>query len=237
MPPSLRLFGTRVSPFMEKVVCGLQWKGLQFEKVSLRTPIQLRRWSPQTGKVPVLEIDGERIYDSTLILRRLEALKPSPSFWSAEPVVAARQRMLEDWADESLYWQLMAERWCSECRAATLEEVAADLPSWIRIIAKSTFLPSRLGRAPVIQGFGRLPREVRLREFEASLDDLVMQLAESPFFFAESLSAADIALYAQLRCVSSGPTPALARAVEARPTLVSHLVRVKNSTASVDGPQ
>ena len=158
MSPALRLFGTRVSPFTEKVVRGLRLKKLSYEWVGLRDPFQLRQWSPQTGKVPVLEIDGERVYDSTVILRRLEALSPVPSLWSSDAVVAARQRMLEDWADESLYWQLMAERWCDECRAASLDEVAGDLPVWIRLIAKRSFLPWRLGRVPVVQGFGRLPR-------------------------------------------------------------------------------
>ena len=146
MPPVLRLFGIRVSPFTEKVVRGLQRKGLAFEFVTLRDPIQLRRWSPETGKVPVLEIDGERLYDSTWILRRLEALVPEPSLWSPDPAVAARQRLMEDWADESLYWQLMAERWCDACREASLDEVAGELPRWIRPIAKRTFLPWRLGR-------------------------------------------------------------------------------------------
>jgi glutathione S-transferase len=222
---------------MEKVARGLQWKGLAFERVPLTDPVQLRRWSPQTGKVPVLEIDGERVYDSTLILRRLEALAPDPSLWSPEPATAARQRLLEDWADESLYWQLMAERWCPQSRNATLDEVAADLPGWIRPVARRTFLPWRLGRGPAVQGFGRLPRALRLDEFGAALDDLALLLGESSFFFGEALSAADLAVFVQLRSACGGATPRLAEAVRQRATLVSHSLRVDAATSAPIAPR
>jgi len=31
-----------------------------------------------TGKIPVLEIDGAKVYDSTFILRRLDEIQPDP---------------------------------------------------------------------------------------------------------------------------------------------------------------
>src|SRR5512138_1871761 len=97
-----RLFGSRASPFVEKVLRGLWYKGVDVELVGVRSPSDFKRWSPKTGKMPVLELDGQRVYDSTFILRALEKTVPEPPLWSRDPAVAAQQRLLEDWADESL---------------------------------------------------------------------------------------------------------------------------------------
>ena len=64
------VFGSRLSPFVEKVVRGLQLKGISYRLVPPKSPTDFRRWNPQTGKMPVLELIGERVFDSTLILDR-----------------------------------------------------------------------------------------------------------------------------------------------------------------------
>ena len=106
------VFGVRISPFVEKVARGLQLKRIPFTLVPPASPFDFKRWSPQTGKMPVLDLDGEKTFDSTLILRRLDALVPSPPLFADDPHAAApRQRFVEDWSDESLYWYGMALRW------------------------------------------------------------------------------------------------------------------------------
>jgi glutathione S-transferase len=57
---NLRLFGSRMSPFVGKVARALALKNAGFELVDPRSPTEFRQWNPQTGKMPVLEIDGER---------------------------------------------------------------------------------------------------------------------------------------------------------------------------------
>ena len=108
--PKIRVYGTRLSPFVEKTVRAINYKGLECEVVEIN-PIQLRKLNPQTHKIPVVDIDGERLYDSTFILRRLDELRPEPPLFSEDPKIAASQRHLEDWADESLYWYGMGLRW------------------------------------------------------------------------------------------------------------------------------
>src|SRR5258706_11663725 len=98
------LFGIRLSPFVEKVARGLQLKRIAFTLVPPASPFDFKRWSPQTGKMPVLDLDGEKTFDSTLILRRLDALVPAPPLFADDPHAATRQRFVEDWSDESLYW-------------------------------------------------------------------------------------------------------------------------------------
>src|SRR5512140_3858000 len=113
----VRVFGSRLSPFVEKVVRALALKRAPYALVDVRGPGDFRRWNPQTGKMPVLDVDGDRTYDSTFILRKLDALVPEPALFDADPAIAARQRFLEDWSDESLYWYGMGLRW-SDANAA-----------------------------------------------------------------------------------------------------------------------
>ena len=86
------VFGSRLSPFVEKVVRALALKGIDFELVPPRGPRDFSRWNPQTKKMPVLEIDGERTYDSTFIIRRLEELVPDPPLTAGDGATAAAQR-------------------------------------------------------------------------------------------------------------------------------------------------
>jgi glutathione S-transferase len=82
----------RLSPFVEKVVRAVTLKGLPHTLVDVKSPLDFKRWNPQTGKMPVLDVDGERIYDSTLILRALDSRVPEPPLVDVDPHVAAHQR-------------------------------------------------------------------------------------------------------------------------------------------------
>ncbi len=227
----VRLFGSRISPFVEKVARALGLKKLDFQLVAPRSPLDFRRWNPQTGKMPVLELAGERLHDSTFILRRLEREVPDPPLFSAEPRTAASQRLLEDWSDESLYWHAMALRWSKRHAAASADQIVSDLPApaplrpvMRRVIAR------QLGGMARTQGLGRLPEAVVVRELAARLDDLVALLGGRPFFFAERPSAGDLAVYGQLHVLRSGPTPEAARLLEERAALVEWSKRLEQAT-------
>ena len=184
MASRVRLFGSRLSPFVEKVARALLLKKIDFELVEPRTPIQFARWSPQTRKIPVLEIGAERIYDSTFILRRLEQMAPSPPLIAAEPAIAAAQRHLEDWSDESLYWYGMALRWTAQNGPKTAAQIFSRVAPWFRPMA--TLLgPRQIRSTTTAQGLGRLPSDILVRELAGHLDDLVLILGGKPFFYAE----------------------------------------------------
>lgn len=222
----LRLFGSRVSPFVEKVARALALKELGFELAEPRGPMDLRRWNPQTGKMPVLELDGERIYDSTLILRELDRRFPDPPLVSSDPKLAAAQRQMEDWADEALYWYFMAVRWSDANAAATTAQITAGLLPFFRPVAR-LILPRRIGGMAAAQGLGRLPLPVLMEEIAGRLDDLVTILGDDPFIFGSAPSVADLAIHGQLHMASSGPTPELAELIRGRPGLVGLRRRIE----------
>src|SRR2546425_11525160 len=98
-----KLFGSRISPFVEKVARALQMKRVPFTLVAPRSPADFKRWNPQTRKMPAVEIGGQRLFDSTLILRRLDQLVPQPPFLHPGAGAAAPQRVLRGWAGEARY--------------------------------------------------------------------------------------------------------------------------------------
>ncbi len=157
--PEIVLFGSRLSPFVEKVARALQRKRLRFREVDVTSPLDLKRWNPTTGKMPVLELDGARIYDSTFILRRLDEVEPEPPLFAEDPATAAAQRLLEDWSDEALYWYVMALRWAKQNAAATTAQITTSVPRLLRPLV-GPLVARLVGSTPRAQGLGRLPYDV-----------------------------------------------------------------------------
>lgn len=233
----VQLFGSRLSPFVEKVARALALKRVTYTLVDVRSPTDFRRWNPQTGKMPVLAIDGERTYDSTWILRMLDVRVAEPPLFDVSPQVAARQRFLEDWSDEALYWYGMGLRWSDANAAATLAQVMGSLPipSVLHPLIGPIFR-RRIGSQARAQGLARLPLDMLVAELATRLDELIVQLADRPFFFAERPSAADLALFGQLHMLQSGPTPQATELIRARPALRAYYERVDAATLGSRAP-
>jgi len=234
---SVALFGSRLSPFVEKVVRALQYKGLPFTLAPPRSPLDFKRWNPQTGKMPVLDVDGARTYDSSLILRRLDELVPEPALFDRNPSVAARQRFLEDWSDEALYWYGMGLRWSAVNASTTVAQLISDIgaPYLLRPLLGFVLQRQIQGQA-IAQGLQRLPLAVLTAELGLRFDELQVWLDEHPFFFADRPSAADLAIFGQLHMLQSGPTPQAAELIAARRWLGEYYARVDAATG-VMGPR
>ena len=225
------VYGSRLSPFVEKVVRGLQRKRLSFELVEPTGPTDLRTWNPQTRKMPVVELRGEKLIDSTFILRRLDELVPEPPLLSADPNAAAAQRQLEDWADEALYWYTMGVRWSPDHADATADQILRNAPgpAFLKPLMR-VFVKRQFGGLAKAQGLGRLPNAVLVEEYGRRLDDLLRMLGDRPFFFADEPSVADLAVYGQLAMATSEVTPELGDLVRRRPQLAEYLKRVEQAT-------
>jgi glutathione S-transferase len=176
-------------------------------------------------------MEGRRVYDSTLILAALDARRAEPPLYHPDPAVAARQRFVEDWSDESFYWYLMGLRWAPVNANASAEQVAASvpLPALLRPLVK-LLLHRQIGGTARAQGLARLPLDVILAQLGARFDELLVWLGDSPFLFSERPSAADLAVFGQVQTLQSGPTPQGAELVAQRPALVAWLGRVDEAT-------
>ena len=221
------LHGSRRSPFVEKVYRGLMLKRLPFEIHEPHTLQDVRRNNPTTGKMPALELDGQLLFDSTFILRALDDYQPSPLLLSADPLLAAQQRLIEDWADESLYWYGLALRWAIPANAKrALQTFVSAAPPLLRPVVK--IMAPRLMRSQIrAQGTGRLPAQTLVRELDGHLAALVKMLGRGPFFFGlDQPSVADLAVYGQLFFLHDSITPEGQETVENHPALTKLCLRL-----------
>lgn len=94
----LRLYRFAYSTNVERVTLALAHKGMEFESVWIdpadRSDVE--RVSGQ-ALVPVLDLGGEIVADSTRIVRRLEELEPEPPLYPSDPPRRAEVHTFEDW--------------------------------------------------------------------------------------------------------------------------------------------
>lgn len=223
--PRIVLYGPPLAPFVQKVVRALMLKKLPFELVEPQSLEDYRRWNPETGLLPVIDIDGTRVPDSVKILDTLDEHFPEPPLVSSHPTVAASQRRLELWVGETFFFYWM--RWLHthmEASPAPAESGPAGRGPLARlgILGRAVRNPEALLASSPGEGMGP--------EFERRVDDLVKFLGGRPFFFADHISRADLTAYAFLQSLRSNVVPGGRHVLEARPALIGHMQRVEQET-------
>jgi glutathione S-transferase len=212
----ITLYGPREAPFVLKVELALALKKLEYTHEVPRGPDDYWRWNPETGLLPVLDVQGTRVHDSSAILDYLDQRFPEPPLLSSDPKVASSQRNLESWTEQTFLFY-----WTSHLRAMVrADEGPAGEASPPRAGSRSR--RSRRRRAPALsldEGLGK--------EFGQRLDDLVNFLGRRPFFYSDQVSRADLAVYSFLHNIPGTAGPVVAAAVEARRPLVELMARVE----------
>ena len=216
------LYGPAGAPFTEKVRRALLYKGLDFELVEPTGPEDYRRWNPDTGLLPVAEIDGKRYPDSTYILLKLEEFFPDPPLLAGDARIRGQQQQLEDWADENLLFYF--NRWVrirdDPANAGSAEEKATGRPAVLR----------RFGAWLRAGGTWERPETAVLRGVGDRLDDLLGFLGTRSFFYSNDVSMADLGVYSMLYTLSMDVIPGSPRLLADRPALAEFMRRVEAAT-------
>jgi len=153
--PTLTLYGPPNIPFLTKVRAALGLKKLPYDWVVPEGPEDYKRYSPRTGLLPSLRIDGEIIEDSSVILDELDARFPEPPLLSSDPKIARSQKQLERWAEAAFmfYWIHYLQEIAETGRAAPhssgmAREFAQRLDDLVNFLGGRPFFYSdRPGRA------------------------------------------------------------------------------------------
>jgi glutathione S-transferase len=94
----LRIWRIPFSTNVERVALALGHKGLGAEWIDVdpadRTEVERVSGQPL---VPVLDLDGRIVVDSTAIIEELEQLQPDPPLYPAEPARRAEVEIFVDW--------------------------------------------------------------------------------------------------------------------------------------------
>src|SRR5919106_689204 len=106
------LWHLKVSHYNEKARWALDYKGLPHVRRSVEAGRHQKVAKKLSGgtTLPVLQLDGKAIGDSTEIIAELERVRPQPALYPADPAERQRALELEDHFDEELgpYSRLLA---------------------------------------------------------------------------------------------------------------------------------
>jgi len=203
------LYGPPLAPFVEKVKRALMLKKLEHRVVEPETPEDYRRWNPETGLLPVADIDGVRVVDSVRILDVLDERYPEPPLVSADGKTAEQQRALETWASETFffYWERYLQHLVPEDGAG------------------------RLARFGILRRLAPRGTERYADEFSQRIDDLANFLGSRPFFYADRISRADLAVHSLVRNLRDGIAPGTETTIDRHPSLTAWFDRVVQETS------
>jgi glutathione S-transferase len=194
------LWQLEYSHYAEKARWALEYKGIDHVRRSpmpgTHIPIALVLTRGAQPTVPVLQIDGRMIGDSTEIIAALESIHPEPPLYPIDAAERARAIELEDWFDENSG---------PHTRLLSFYELIQEPDVFAEVAA--TAVPGPLGKAkPVVGAYARAFTSLRFgansdeaaeraREaIVAGLDELEAELekGDGEFLVGEHLSVADI---------------------------------------------
>lgn len=200
MSNSVVLHQWEISPFCQKVARMLRFKGIPFETVDYNGILGAKvQFLSKVGKVPVLDIDGKRIQDSTRIARYLdEAYPDKPLLFPADPIQRAYAELWEDWSDELLYFYEVYFRVNDPVALKEVVRISTlGRPAHEAAIVKS-LAKFQLKAQLFFQGTGRMaPADIEA-EFRRHLDRIELVLAQTGWLVGDAQTIADIAVGSQL---------------------------------------
>jgi glutathione S-transferase len=194
------LWQLEISHYSEKVRWALVHKGVTHRRRSLlpgmHIPFALWLTRGASKTLPILQLDGRTIADSTAILAALEERYPERALYPADPAQRHRALELEDFFDEEVG---------PHTRLLAFHELIGE-PAVFAEVA-SAAVPGPLGKAKgLIGAYGRVYTSLRWGadeaaaaetarvEIAAAFDRIEAELAASggDFLVGDSLSVADI---------------------------------------------
>ena len=217
--PKPTLWQIKISHFSEKIRWALERKKVDHVRRSplpgMHIPIALWMTGGEQKTLPILELDGRRIGDSTEIIAALEERFPDPPLYPDDPEERRRALELEDYFDEQLGPPL---------RQLVFHDLIDEPDLFAEIAAESVGGP--LSRAKGFSGaYARGYTTLRWgandddaaaagrAQIVAAMDrlDAELQSAGGPYLVGERFSVADLtaaSLFFPLVGPEKGPVPA-----------------------------
>lgn len=217
------------SPFCEKVYRAFAFKGVPIE-ISNTPPEKIGQVSPQTKKLPVVDVPGQRITDSSDAIAWLEANHPEPRLIPSDPRDAALAHMLEDYADEGIYPLAVYYRWLVDENFAPFgDKTFGRLPAPIRPLVVK-LVRGRVRKQLEGQGVGRQTETTIDQRLRDHVDALAMRVADGGWLVGDHLTIADLAVFCMVAPMAQGGVVRAGAIVRASEPVMAWLRRVDAAT-------
>jgi glutathione S-transferase len=197
-----------ISHFNEKARWALDYKGIPHERRSVFPGMQAARariLRGGTSTLPVIDIDGTRIGDSTRIIEELERRWPDPPLYPADPAERQRALEIEDFFDEH----------CAHELRRVMFDPLLEHPD---LMAEATGADQRRGASAMKLIYPVVNRAVRhkytvnpesaadaRRTVEAAMDRIERERGPSGYLVGDSFSVADLTAAAILSVLVRPP--------------------------------
>ncbi len=203
---AVTLYQFELCPFCHKVKAALEVKGIPFRKVEVNPMTKKELPELETNvrrKVPVLEIDGKQIADSTDILAYLES---KDSTLTPDPPGDEKSLMIEQWVDDDLAQVLPAViygKWRDAARAARVIARTSNFGFVQNALVRGggSMIMHQVAKKITARRGGGDPEEMLIAE----MDKFEEWLGDQSFVCGDQLSVGDIATHGCLSCIQDFP--------------------------------
>jgi glutathione S-transferase len=214
-------------PFAMKLLKWLDLSGLPYTQVVEDLPNK----GPK-GKNPWIELDGQRIGDTEIIIDLLAKRSGFDIDGGLMPdqraLSHAVRRMVEEHFHMVLEWELFVHPAGKEgMRKMAAEAVPAPLAG-----VAATYMARHFGRQLHARGIARHAPEIIAAKARADLDAIEALIGDGPYLVGTHRSMADISIYGLLMPMARWPmkTPT-ADSIKSRPRLMAYLNRMHEAGA------
>ena len=223
-----------LSPYNEKVRRMLNFKGIPYQEKYwlLADRNKVKAFNP-TGKLPALEHGDHMICDSTDVAYYIEEQFPEKPLIPADPAQRAMIHVLEDWADESLYFYEMHLRFTTPGnRERNMPRMVENESRFLRWLLPKV-VPGGIAKITASQGIGRKSIEQLMIDVGRHISAIDGLLGEQDWLVGDQLSLADLAVYAMFQALCDAD---MAMVVLQRfPVVMSWMARVEDATSKPPG--
>ena len=224
-----------MSPFNEKLRRMLRYKGVPFEERFwlISEQREVRKHNP-TGKLPAVEHDGRWICDSTDAAHYIEEVFPSPALIPAAADQRALVHILEDWADESLYFYEMHMRFTVDNKWQGNIARMLEREGWLLKSVLAGRFPGMIRKGirkiTATQGIGRKSEDQLLIDCRRHIEAVDGLLGQGDWLLDE-LTLADLSVYGMLQAFRDAEL--LLGLLQAHPVVIAWMERVERATGEV----
>jgi len=217
------------SPFCLKAHRALKVAGLSYTRRHSANPAEYKKYNP-AAQVPVLLVGEEPVFDSTVILRRVQALAPGAFGDESDKRLQAEAWLWEELADTSLSGFVIAARWADERNWPIAREAFfGRMPAPLRAVLPFAIRRSVMGRLRA-RDIWRAGAAACWARFQEVLDDLEARVPDEGYWLGPALTVADLGIFGQLHGLRNEVSRWQEEQIARRTRLSSYLDRVDART-------
>ncbi|BFM16927.1 glutathione S-transferase family protein [Maricurvus nonylphenolicus] len=199
----ITLYQFKSSPLCEKVRRILNFKGIEFDihEVDRAQTALLKDVSP-FGKFPAIREGEQVVCDSTDIAYYLEDKYPEKALVPADAKLKAHMHIMEDWADESLYFYEITMRVSWEHNARrNIKKFMETMPPTLTEEQGLSLVLSGSQQLVAAQGLGRKTREQVIADANRHFQSIAALVEDGGWMVGDSITLADISAIAEVNCL------------------------------------